>query len=106
MIMRGPRVSLRQWTDHDTGPFAALNADPEVMEFFPQRLTLEQSLGLLSKLKRGIGERGWGLWAVEVNGEFAGCAGLTEPAFVVPFTPCVEIGWRFHRKFWGHGYAL
>lgn len=85
--------------------FAAMNADAEVMELFPQRQTREQSLNFMEKLKRGIDERGWGLWAVEIKGELAGFTGLAKPVFEAHFTPCVEIGWRFHRKFWGQGYA-
>ena len=30
-----PRLRLRQWRDEDREPFAALNADPRVMEHFP-----------------------------------------------------------------------
>jgi RimJ/RimL family protein N-acetyltransferase len=97
---------LRQWTDADLEPFAAMNADAAVMEFFPQPLTREQSLASLERLKQRIQERGWGLWAVEVERGFAGFTGLAEPTFTARFTPCVEIGWRFRRRFWGRGYAL
>ncbi|HYJ20923.1 MAG TPA: GNAT family N-acetyltransferase, partial [Solirubrobacterales bacterium] len=37
-----PRLALRRWRPSDRGPFAALNADPEVMEHFPDTLTREQ----------------------------------------------------------------
>ena len=106
MNLSGPRVRLRQWNDADLEPFAAMNADAEVMEFFPQPLTREQSLASLERLRGGIDKRGWGLWAVEVEHEFAGFTGLAGPNFEARFTPCTEIGWRFHRKFWGRGYAL
>jgi RimJ/RimL family protein N-acetyltransferase len=106
MNLPGPRVILRQWNDADLEPFAAMNADPEVMEFFPNPSTMEQSLASLARLKRGIDERGWGLWAVEIEQEFAGFTGLADPNLEAHFTPCVEIGWRFHRRFWGRGYAL
>lgn len=36
--LRTPRLLLRQWREQDLGPFAALNADPQVMEFFPAPL--------------------------------------------------------------------
>jgi len=99
-------VILRQWNEADLEPFAAMNADPVVMEFFLQPQTREQSLASLEGLKRGIEDRGWGLWAVEIGHEFAGFTGLAEPKFKAQFTPCVEIGWRFQRRFWGCGYAL
>ena len=82
-----------------------MNADPRVMEFFPKKLSYEESRDSLASLKRGIQKRGWGLWAVEINGETAGFAGLAQPAFEAHFTPCTEIGWRFRPKFWGQGYA-
>ncbi len=98
-------MTLRQWTETDSESFAALNADPEVMEFFPRLLSREQSLALMDKLYQNIAEQGWGLWALEVKGVLAGFTGLAKPAFTAPFTPCVEVGWRLHRKFWGNGYA-
>jgi RimJ/RimL family protein N-acetyltransferase len=96
---------LRQWTDVDLEPYAAMNADPEVMRYFPAPLTREETAASLDRLRRGIEERGWGIWAVEVNGKFAGFTGLSTPSFSAHFTPCVEIGWRFHREFWGRGLA-
>src|SRR5438445_437090 len=82
-----------------------MNANPEVMEFFPQPQNREQSIASLERLKRGIDQRGWGLWAVEIEREFAGLTGLAKPNFDAHFTPCIEIGWRFQRKFWGRGHA-
>lgn len=82
-----------------------MNADPEVMRYFPAPLTREETAASLDRLRRGIEERGWGIWAVEVNGKFAGFTGLSTPSFSAHFTPCVEIGWRFHREFWGRGLA-
>ena len=31
------RLVMRQWSESDLRPFARLNADPEVMEYFPAR---------------------------------------------------------------------
>jgi RimJ/RimL family protein N-acetyltransferase len=52
-------------------------------------------------------KRGYGLWAVEVPGQapFIGFIGLAVPAFESSFTPCVEIGWRLARPWWGLGLA-
>jgi RimJ/RimL family protein N-acetyltransferase len=97
---------LRPWRANDGEPFAAMNADPKVMEFFPQLFTPAQSLAAFQRIKQTIEHRGWGLWVVEIKGEFAGFSGLAEPTFEAPFMPCVEIGWRFHTRFWGQGYAL
>lgn len=103
--MNTPSIILRQWEDADLDPYAEMNADPRVMEFFPQCLTHAESKASLLRLRAGIERRGWGLWAVEVDGQFAGFAGLAEPTFEAPFTPCVEIGWRFRREYWGRSLA-
>ena len=98
-------ILLRQWRDEDLEPYAAMNADLQVMQFFPKRLTIAESRESLLRLRAGIEERGWGLWAVEVDGVFAGFTGLAEPKFTAHFTPCVEIGWRLRREFWGRSIA-
>lgn len=82
-----------------------MNADALVMEFFPKKLSLEESREFYGRIKHGIEERGWGLWAVEINGELAGFTGLAKPAFEAPFMLCTEIGWRFRPRFWGQGHA-
>ena len=105
--LRTQRLVLRQWRDEDLEPFAALNADPEVMRHFPAVMTREESDGLAVGQRSLIAERGWGLWAVEVVGgaPFVGFVGLAEPRFDAHFTPAVEVGWRLAREHWGHGYA-
>ena len=101
------RLVLRQWRDEDRIPFAALNADPLVMEHFPALLTRDQSDALMDRCIERIQGDGYGLWAVEVRtgGEFIGFVGLAVPTWEAPFTPCTEIGWRLARSAWGQGYA-
>jgi RimJ/RimL family protein N-acetyltransferase len=99
-------VALRQWTEDDLAPFAALNADPNAMRFFPARLTRDETAAMIARLRSAIAERGWGLWAVEVDGAFAGMCGLNPPRFTAAFTPCTEIGWRLLPQFWGRGLAF
>ena len=96
---------LRTWKDSDLEPYAAMNADPEVMRHFPTLLTRAESAASFARLRSVIDQRGWGLWAVEVDGDFAGFTGLNVPTFTAHFTPCTEIGWRFRREFWGRGLA-
>jgi RimJ/RimL family protein N-acetyltransferase len=100
------RVILRQWKESDVEPYAAMNADAEVMRFFPKLLTREESALSMARQRARIEERGWGWWAVEVDGVFAGFTGLAEPKFTSHFTPCVEIGWRLRKEFWGQGIAF
>lgn len=105
--MKTARLHLRQWRDDDLGAFAAMNADPEVMRYFPAVLSTEESDHMARQCRDLIATRGWGLWAVEERDakRFIGFVGLHEPAHELPFSPCVEIGWRLAREYWGHGYA-
>jgi len=100
-----PSIILRQWNDSDIEPFASMNADVEVMRFFPRPLTAEESHQAFQRFQQGIEQKGWGLWAIQVDGQFAGFTGLSEPKFSAHFTPCVEIGWRLRREYWGRGVA-
>ncbi|GII31467.1 GNAT family N-acetyltransferase [Planotetraspora mira] len=104
-MLETERLSLRRWRESDREPFAALNADPEVMEHFPALLSRDESDALVGRIEEGFEERGFGLWAVEAEGAFIGFTGLTVPRFTAGFTPCVEIGWRLARRAWGYGYA-
>ncbi len=105
--LRTSRLRLRQWTDADRIPFARLNADSQVMEYFPGLLSKSESDAVADRIQAAMDQRGWGLWAVEVPGvtSFAGFVGLSEPNFQSHFTPCVEVGWRLAAEFWGRGYA-
>jgi ribosomal-protein-alanine N-acetyltransferase len=101
------RLLLRRWRDEDRGPFAALNADPAVMEHFPSPMTRAESDAFVDRIIAQHDEHGWGLWAVEVQatGRFIGFTGLAVPRFEAHFTPAVEVGWRLARDAWGSGYA-
>jgi len=101
------RLRLRQWRDSDRAPFAALNADPAVMEYFPALLGREASDAAIDLWQSQIVEQGWSNWAVELteSARFIGFVGLSVPRRALPFSPCVEIGWRLARAFWGRGLA-
>lgn len=102
-----PRLKLRQWKKDDFPVFAALNADPVVMEYFPNPLTETESNKMANRIQSDISERGWGFWAVEEKSSenFTGFVGLHTPIPELPFSPCVEIGWRLDKAYWGKGYA-
>ena len=106
--LQGDRVLLREWAPHDLQAFAALNADPRVMEHFPSPLTRAQSDAFVrEQIVPQFAELGFGLWAVEVPevAPFVGYVGLLVHTFEAAFTPCVEIGWRLAFPYWGNGYA-
>ena len=101
------RLRLRGWGDRDREPFAALNADAEVMAHFPSTLSRVTSDMLVDGTVEGWNVNGFGLWALELveDGRFLGFTGLARPSFEAHFTPAVEVGWRLVRDAWGHGYA-
>jgi RimJ/RimL family protein N-acetyltransferase len=105
--VRTDRLLLRRWRPSDLAPFAALNADPRVVEFLPGPLPREQSDDMATQIDANFDRDGFGLWAVEVRNvvPFIGFVGLAVPRFEAHFTPCVEIGWRISAEHWGRGYA-
>lgn len=105
--LRTERLRLRTWIDADRPAFAAMNADPEVMEHLASVLDRAGSDALLDGLRRTWAERGIGLWAVErrADGELLGWAGLNPMPAGTPGAGDWEVGWRFVRRAWGHGYA-
>jgi ribosomal-protein-alanine N-acetyltransferase len=105
--LRTDRLVLRRWQDEDRDPFAALNADPRVMEHFPSLLSRAESDEMVDRIEAHFEAHGWGLWAAEVieSGAFIGFIGLWAPRFEAHFTPAVEVGWRLAHEHWGHGYA-
>jgi RimJ/RimL family protein N-acetyltransferase len=105
--VRTERLLLRRWRDADLAPFAAMNADPRVMEHFPAVLSREESDGRVERILAHFDRHGYAQWAVEIPGvaPFAGFIGLAVPGFDAHFTPCVEIGWRLAVEYWGRGYA-
>ena len=107
MELETPRLRLRQWRASDREPFAAMNADPAVMEFFAGLQSRAASDASIDAWQAQFQERGWSNWAVELRstGTFIGFVGLSVPRRVLPFSPCVEVGWRLARASWGFGFA-
>jgi RimJ/RimL family protein N-acetyltransferase len=101
------RLLLRPWREADREPFAAMNADPAVMEFFPSPMTRARSDALVDRIRAVFAQLGYGLWAVEVRatGAFAGFVGLHPAPDAFPSAPAMEIGWRLARPHWGQGFA-
>ena len=88
-------------------PFVSLNADPCAMEFFPAILNRSETEAMILEIERRMDKQGVGLWAAELkeSKEFIGYIGLNVPGYTLPFSPCVEIGWRLAYGCWGNGYA-
>lgn len=100
------RVVLRQWRRADYPKFASMNADPEVMRYFPSLLSPEESDALTKKFENLIAEKGWGFWVAQRKSDnaFMGLVGLNQ-ADDLPVSNCMEVGWRLAKTYWGEGYA-
>jgi RimJ/RimL family protein N-acetyltransferase len=103
------RLILRPWKNEDFLPFAEMNADPRVRQFFPSILTREQSDAEVQHFQATYDRDGFCVFAAELiaTGQFAGFIGLQTMNFVVPSVaqPAVEIGWRLSHGHWGKGLA-
>ena len=104
---RTERILMRRWKDADHDPFAEMCADPEVMRYFRSTMSREECAEMIVAMEERFDDLGYGLWALEIGGRFAGYTGLnfTGPGFDTSFSPCAEVGWRLARWAWGHGYA-
>src|ERR1700709_5138 len=107
-VSEGPHIVtegllLRRWNEKDRVPFAEMNADPEVMAYFPAALARAESNALLDRNESHFRLHGYGLWALEDlrTGRFVGLTGLAVVNFAAPFAPAVEIGWGLARAAWG-----
>ena len=109
MLIETDRLILRPWENKDEDAFIALNADPDVMRYFPALLSPDLSRDLMNRIVTRSKEDGFCFMPVEdkASGLFLGFAGLSRPRYAstLPFEPCVEIGWRFHKTAWGQGFA-
>lgn len=105
--VRTDRLRMRRWRDEDREPFAAMNADPQVMRHFPAPLDRAASDTFLDRIEARFEEQGYGLWALEVvdGPGFVGFTGLNPMPDGVPGAGGVEVGWRLARSAWGNGYA-
>jgi 3-dehydroquinate dehydratase/shikimate dehydrogenase len=107
MTIKTKRLILRPWQESDLEPFAKLNTDPQVMEYFPSIKSYEETVEEYNRILQHFAQHGWGFWAVALPNEidFIGFIGLRFDDFPAPFTPAVEVGWRLAFNYWGKGYA-
>jgi RimJ/RimL family protein N-acetyltransferase len=105
--LRTSRLVMRRWQAADREPFAALNADPHTMRFFPRTLDQAASDALIDLLEERFEAQGFGLWALEIarTGQFIGFTGLNPMPGDVPGAGGMEVGWRLARAAEHHGYA-
>jgi RimJ/RimL family protein N-acetyltransferase len=105
--LRTSRLVMRRWQASDREPFAALNADPQTMRFFPSTLDRAASDALIDRIEERFEAQGFGLWALEIAGtsQFIGFTGLNPMPDDMPGAGGMEVGWRLARAAWHNGYA-
>jgi RimJ/RimL family protein N-acetyltransferase len=105
--IRTERLLMRRWRDSDRGPFAAMNADPQVMRYFPEALDRAASDAYLDRIEALFQCQGFGLWALEqvATGRFLGFTGLNPMPPGVPGAGGMEVGWRLASHAWHQGFA-
>lgn len=106
-LFTSERLGFRNWIDADVPKMAAINADPDVMAFFPALQDLGQTQAFVDRMRKQYEEKAFTYFGVELltTKEFIGFIGLSVPTFEAEFTPCVDMGWRLDKKFWYNGYA-
>jgi RimJ/RimL family protein N-acetyltransferase len=106
-IFESSRLGFRVWEESDLGAFSRMNADEDVMRFFPSVQTREQSRAFIERVQNHQQTHGFCYFVVDelTSGDFIGFIGASHQDFEAPFTPCVDLGWRLLPEFWGKGYA-
>ncbi len=106
-MIRTERLILRRWDTSDFEFMAAINADLDIMKYFPSVQDEEQTRQLIEKIEQHFKKYGFGLYAVEPLNfkQCIGFVGLNYTDFKAHFTPACEIGWRLSKEHWGKGYA-
>lgn len=107
VIIETERLLLREWAEADMAPFAEINRNERVMEYFPKLLSYDETVAFYNRITQEFAEYGFGLYAVELKstGEFIGYVGFHRFDFDVEFSPGIEIGWRLGCEYWNRGYA-
>lgn len=102
MAYETPRLILRSPKEEDFEPFAELNADADVMKFFPNTLTPENARIAFDKIQEFWQKHGFGAFSVEEksSGKWIGFVGFNIPSFM---PNSVEMVWRLKKEFWEKG---
>jgi len=107
--LKTERLLLRPWQKRDRDPFAAMNANRQVMQYFVGPMTRRQSDEAVDRYLAAFEQDGFSFLVAELRetGAFAGVIGLQVMHDVVPNLqqPAVEVGWRIALEQQGKGLA-
>lgn len=106
-LFTSSRLGFRKWLSSDLEQMSVINNNQEVMEFFPFLPSRKQTEEFIRRMQNQFLNNGFCYFPVELlsTGEFIGFIGLSEQKYESDFTPCIDIGWRIAKRFWGQGLA-
>lgn len=107
LTLKPKRLTLRFTEPSHFDDILQLRSDPEVQRFTTQEPQNRQDIERFMKMILPYQDKyGHGMASVFLNasGEFIGQAGIFHIGHY-DLQPEIEIGYRFHKKHWGKGYA-
>ena len=106
-LIKTPRLGLRTWQTDDLDAFAVINADPEVMRYFPSALSREETAAFIERLQKHQAENDYCYFAADVleTGELIGFIGIARQTYLKNPPTFTDIGWRLKQSAWGKGLA-
>ena len=106
-IFKSERLGFRNWVEADITPMIKISGDLEVMKNFPATATPEQTIAFIHRMQEMFTEKGYCYFAVDSleNNSFIGFIGLCYQDYDVEFAPCIDIGWRLEKEYWGKGFT-
>ena len=106
-LFTSERLGFRNWLQEDVQEMIAINADAEVMAYFPSIQDPQQTIAFIERMQNQFHDMGYCYYAVDRldNDVFIGFIGLSWQTYQAAFTPCVDIGWRLKKDAWNQGFA-
>jgi RimJ/RimL family protein N-acetyltransferase len=106
-LFQSARLGFRNWVEEDIEPLVTINADPEVMQYFPGVQDRAATTNFVSRMQKQFNKKGYTYFACELleTKGFIGFIGLADQDFVSPWTPFTDIGWRLDKNYWYMGLA-
>lgn len=106
-LFTSSRLGFRTWLDADLDQMTVLNSDKKVMEYFPFLPTEKETREFIQRMQDQFSKNGFCYFPVNhlKSKKFIGFIGLSVQNFDSEFTPCIDIGWRINKKYWGKGLA-
>lgn len=105
MLLKTPRLLLRELTEHDFPALQAILQDEQTMVAYEGAFDDAMVRQWFQRMRDRYEEDGFGMWAVELreSGAVIGQCGLTRQRILDD--DVIEVGYLFNRRYWHCGYA-